>query len=48
MDEQEELKATEDDEEIKSNSLIKFQSTSPRQFSTLPAAVDLKRPPSNW
>lgn len=46
-----------DEEEVKSNSLIKFESSSrelfsaapvPRQFSTLPAAVDLKQPPSNW
>lgn len=38
----------ENEEEVKSNSLIKFERTSPRQFATLPAAVDLKRPPSNW
>lgn len=36
------------EEEVKSNSLIKFASSTPRQFATLPAAVDLKRPPSNW
>lgn len=52
-----EKKGEIDEEELKSNSLIKFESSSrelfsaapvPRQFSTLPAAVDLKRPPSNW
>jgi hypothetical protein len=38
-----------DDEEVKSNTLIKFESTEARQFKLLiPAAVDLKRPPSNW
>lgn len=37
-----------DEEEIKSNSLIKFESSNPKHFATLPAAVDLKRPPSNW
>lgn len=37
-----------DGEEVKSCSLIKFESSNPKQFATLPAAVDLKRPPSNW
>lgn len=38
-----------DGEEVKSNSLIKFAiEAAPKQFATLPAAVDLKRPPSNW
>ncbi|CRL02229.1 CLUMA_CG015066, isoform A [Clunio marinus] len=46
MDHQKEEK--ENDEEVKSACLIKFEASNPRQFSTLPAAVDLKRPPSNW
>lgn len=37
-----------DGEEVKSNSLIKFESSNPKQFLTLPTSVDLKRPPSNW
>lgn len=35
-------------EEVKSKSLIKFERSNPKNFATLPAAVDLKRPPSNW
>lgn len=35
-------------EAVKSKSLIKFESSNPKKFSTLPASVDLKRPPSNW
>lgn len=38
-----------DEEEIKSSTLIKFaKNPQPRLFTTLPAAVDLKQPPSNW
>lgn len=35
------------DEEVKSDSLIKFES-SKLNFATLPASVDLKTPPANW
>jgi hypothetical protein len=48
MADQNQPKEKEDDEEISSSTLIKFESYCPRQFATLPAAVDLKRPPSNW
>lgn len=33
---------------FESSSKELFSSSNPKQFSTLPAAVDLKRPPSNW
>ena len=43
-----EMESSFDVEEVKSQSLIKFQASNPKHFATLPAAVDLKRPPSNW
>lgn len=40
---------SEEEVEVKSNTLIKFESREARNFKLLiPAAVDLKRPPSNW
>lgn len=45
MEERSEAKFS--DEEVKSDSLIKFES-SKLNFATLPAAVDLKTPPANW